>query len=120
MEKTGLHIDEWPQLESPVLIAGFDGWGNALNISNGMLTYLIRQLRAEKFASLDPDTFYRYDEQRPVVNIDEVSTGEIWFGSKAKEKQLVDELQTSDDYIFDLAAEHDIFQSGEGARRFSR
>ncbi len=65
----GLHIGKLPQLEAPVFIAGFDGWGNALNISNGMLAFLIRQLRAEKFATLDPDTFYRYDEQRPVVDI---------------------------------------------------
>ena len=58
-----------PQLENPVLIAGFDGWGNALNISNGMAAYIIRRLKAKNFANLDPDTFYRYDEQRPVVNI---------------------------------------------------
>jgi proteasome assembly chaperone (PAC2) family protein len=34
-----------------------------------MAAYFIRRLKAEKFADLDPDTFYRYDEQRPVVNI---------------------------------------------------
>lgn len=69
MKNMGLHAGKMPQLETPVFIAGFDGWGNALNISNGMLAFLIRQLRAEKFATLDPDTFYRYDEQRPVVDI---------------------------------------------------
>jgi proteasome assembly chaperone (PAC2) family protein len=65
----GIHIKELPQLNKPVLIAGFDGWGNALNISKGMAAYLIRRLEAKKFADLDPDTFYRYDEQRPVVDI---------------------------------------------------
>jgi len=69
MNTTGIHIKEWPQLNKPVLIAGFDGWGNALNISNGMAAYFIRRLEAKKFADLDPDTFYRYDEQRPVVDI---------------------------------------------------
>lgn len=69
MNTTGIHIKEWPQLNKPVLIAGFDGWGNALNISKGMAAYLIRRLEAKKFADLDPDTFYRYDEQRPVVDI---------------------------------------------------
>jgi proteasome assembly chaperone (PAC2) family protein len=66
-----IHTDELPNLKNPVLIAGFDGWGNALNISDGMAAYLIRQLNARQFADLDPDTFYRYDEQRPVVNIAE-------------------------------------------------
>lgn len=69
MKTAGIHIKEWPQLNKPVLIAGFDGWGNALNISNGMAAYFIRRLKAKKFADLDPDTFYRYDEQRPVVDI---------------------------------------------------
>jgi len=69
MSDDGIHIKELPPLNNPVLIAGFDGWGNALNISNGMVAYLIRRLAATKFADLDPDTFYRYDEQRPVVDI---------------------------------------------------
>jgi proteasome assembly chaperone (PAC2) family protein len=69
MNATGIHIKEWPQLKKPVLIAGFDGWGNALNISNGMAAYLVRRLEAKKIADLDSDTFYRYDEQRPVVDI---------------------------------------------------
>jgi proteasome assembly chaperone (PAC2) family protein len=69
MSNSGINIKEKPQLENPVLIAGFDGWGNALNISNGMAAYIIRRLKAKNFADLDPDTFYRYDEQRPVVDI---------------------------------------------------
>lgn len=71
MENEGIHIKELPQLKNPVLIAGFDGWGNALNISNGMVDYLIRRLKAKNVADLDPDIFYRYDEQRPVVDITE-------------------------------------------------
>jgi proteasome assembly chaperone (PAC2) family protein len=69
MNKSGVNIKKMPQLKNPVLIAGFDGWGNALNISNGMAAYIIRRLKAKNFADLDPDTFYRYDEQRPVVDI---------------------------------------------------
>lgn len=66
-----IQIKELPNLTNPVLIAGFDGWGNALNVSNGMAAYLIQQLNARHFADLDPDAFYRYDEQRPVVNIED-------------------------------------------------
>jgi proteasome assembly chaperone (PAC2) family protein len=71
MSAAEINIKDWPQLQNPVFIAGFDGWGNALNISNGMAAYLIRRLKAIHFADLDPDTFYRYDEQRPVVDIAE-------------------------------------------------
>ncbi|MBU3022964.1 protease SohB [Aestuariibacter sp. A3R04] len=37
--------------------------------------------------------------QREKLNIDQVATGEVWLGSEALEKGLVDELMTSDDYI---------------------
>ncbi|MGD8990505.1 MAG: PAC2 family protein [Desulfobacterales bacterium] len=56
-------------MKKPVLIAGFDGWGNALKISSGMAAYLIRSLEAQQFAVMDPDAYYRYDELRPVVHI---------------------------------------------------
>ena len=70
MNDPGIHIKELPQLEKPLLIAGFDGWGNALNISNGMVSYLIRHFKAQAFAYLNSDIFYRYDEQRPQVTIE--------------------------------------------------
>ncbi len=38
---------------------------------------------------------------RPAVNVEQISTGEIWYGSQAMGKQLVDELKTSDDYLCD-------------------
>jgi proteasome assembly chaperone (PAC2) family protein len=69
MSDHGIHIKELPKLKNPLLIAGFDGWGNALNISKGMVNYLIRRMKAKHFADLDPDTFYRYDDQRPQVSI---------------------------------------------------
>lgn len=48
--------------------------------------------------------------QRPVVDIDTVATGEIWFGSQAKEQQLIDELITSDDYIISQVETADIYK----------
>ena len=65
MSDTGIHITELPELNNPILIAGFDGWGNALNVSEGMATYLIGKLNARKFARLNPDVFYRFDESLP-------------------------------------------------------
>jgi len=66
-----IHIEELPELKNPLLIAGFDGWGNALDISNSMVAYLIRKLKANCFARINPDPFYRFDENRPLVNIEE-------------------------------------------------
>lgn len=38
-------------------------------------------------------------EHRPTLDIAKVATGEHWFGTKALELGLIDEIQTSDDYI---------------------
>jgi proteasome assembly chaperone (PAC2) family protein len=71
MSENGIQIDEFPDLKNPLLIAGFDGWGNALKISTGMVAYLIRTFKAQQFAEINPDVFFRYDEARPVVHIEE-------------------------------------------------
>lgn len=47
-------------------------------------------------------------ENRPIVDIQQVATGEFWFGSKAKEKGLVDEISTSDDLILSRINTHRI------------
>ena len=70
MSVFGFHLDEYPRLNNPFLIAGFDGWGNALNVSKGMVAYMIGKLQAKRIADIDPDLFYRYDELRPVVEIE--------------------------------------------------
>lgn len=46
---------------------------------------------------------------RPQLAIDEVATGEIWLGVAALDKQLVDELQTSDEYIGERAKNAEVF-----------
>ena len=69
MENQGIHIKELPELNQPLLIAGFDGWGNALDLSRAMASYLIRKLEAKYFAKINPDLFYRYDENRPIAKI---------------------------------------------------
>ncbi len=71
MNDQGIQIEEWPELKNPYLIAGFGGWGNALNISKGMVGYLRRTLKARRFAKINSDLFYRYDETRPHVIIED-------------------------------------------------
>lgn len=65
-----IEIDHFPELNDPLFIAGFDGWGNALDISSGMVDYLIRKLDSQFFGKFNPDLFYRFDENRPVVSIE--------------------------------------------------
>lgn len=49
-------------------------------------------------------------EHRPQVDVVKVATGEVWFGLRAKEVNLIDELQTSDEYLFAQAENADIYE----------
>ena len=70
MNQPGIEIHNTPELKYPILIAGFDGWGNALSTATGMVEYLIRLFNARPFARINPDRYYRYDVSRPVVEIE--------------------------------------------------
>ena len=62
-------IEHLPELDEPLLIIGLEGWGNALDISRGMVNYLIGKFKAQVFGKIDSDLFYRFDENRPLVKI---------------------------------------------------
>ncbi|MPX91525.1 MULTISPECIES: protease SohB [unclassified Salinivibrio] len=42
-------------------------------------------------------------EYRPSLNVDKVATGEHWFGNQALDLGLIDEVCTSDEYLFQAA-----------------
>lgn len=48
-------------------------------------------------------------ENRPQLDIDTIATGEVWFGQRALEKKLVDELKTSDEYLVDSCQDADVY-----------
>lgn len=66
----------------------------------------------EKFREELEDTHTLFKDfvgaRRPALDIDSVATGEYWYGSRALEKGLVDELQTSDDYIVAASEDRDV------------
>ena len=47
---------------------------------------------------------------RPALDLERVATGEHWYGTRAQELGLVDEIGTSDELLTGLAAERDLFQ----------
>jgi len=48
-------------------------------------------------------------EHRPVVDIEKVANGDIWFGRRALDVALVDDLKTSDDYIIEACETADVY-----------
>jgi len=47
---------------------------------------------------------------RPQLDLDQVATGEYWYGTRALEHRLADELRTSDDYLLDASASADLYE----------
>ena len=57
---------------------------------------------------------------RPQLHIDEVATGEVWLGVAALNRQLVDTLQTSDEYLSERARSANLFHLHYAERKACR
>lgn len=68
----------------------------------------------EKFKEELEDTHKLFKEfvkdNRGQVEIDKIATGEHWYGKRAIDLKLIDELITSDDYLTKAATEADVFE----------
>ncbi|MCP4286212.1 MAG: hypothetical protein GY792_17485 [Gammaproteobacteria bacterium] len=49
-------------------------------------------------------------QHRPALDIGRVATGETWFGQRALDLDLVDDLTTSDEYITKACEASDVFE----------
>ncbi|WP_315983159.1 protease SohB [Aliamphritea spongicola] len=67
----------------------------------------------EKFIEDLEDTHLLFKEFvgefRPQVDLEKVATGEVWFGRRSLDVNLIDELQTSDEYLIAACQDADVF-----------
>lgn len=49
-------------------------------------------------------------DYRPQLAIEQVATGEYWYGTRAKALELIDEIATSDEYLLEASQTADIYQ----------
>ena len=68
----------------------------------------------EKFREDIEDTHELFkdfvSENRPALKIAEVATGDVWFGRRAMDHNLADELMTSDEYLSAACEEADVYE----------
>jgi predicted ATP-grasp superfamily ATP-dependent carboligase len=76
-----LVFDSRPELRSPILVLSFAGWSDAGAAATTATRYLADQLMAKKFAAIDPEEFYDFYRQRPVVRLNESKLREIHWPS---------------------------------------
>ena len=66
-------------LTSPVAIAGFEGWNDAGEAASGVVNHLGIAWQATPIGAIDPEEFYDFQVNRPVVEIEEGRTQRlIW------------------------------------------
>ena len=81
MNADPLAYESRPTLRSPILLLSFAGWSDAGASATTAVRYLADQLIAKKFATIDPEEFYDFYRQRPVVRLNENKVREIHWPS---------------------------------------
>ena len=66
-----------PKLDKPVMLLSFLGWNDAAESASGAIRYLRRRARTERLAEIDPDNFFVFTEDRPLVRLRDGQTREI-------------------------------------------
>jgi proteasome assembly chaperone (PAC2) family protein len=66
-----IELDEVRPLVNPVLISAFEGWNDAACAATGVIDHLIEVWDAQIVAAIDPEDYYDFQVNRPVVGTTE-------------------------------------------------
>ena len=66
---TALNYLSEPNLRDPLLVCAFEGWNDGGAAATNAVRRLIEEFKAQQFASLDPEEFYVFTENRPLVKL---------------------------------------------------
>ncbi len=62
--------ESWPKLENTLLVAAFSGWNDAAGSASTAVRLLSEKSGSQSFATIDPEEFYVFTENRPMVSLD--------------------------------------------------
>src|SRR5215211_1719073 len=77
MDIRHINIDWKPELERPVLIAGFTGWNDAADAASVAVGALASSWEARRFGGFDGEEFFDFQTTRPQVKLVDGVTREI-------------------------------------------
>jgi proteasome assembly chaperone (PAC2) family protein len=66
-----IEIDDVPHHVNPVMVAAFEGWNDAAGSATGVVDHLIEVWSAQVVAVVDPEEFYDFQVNRPLVSASE-------------------------------------------------
>ena len=65
-----IEFDDVQDLVSPVVIAAFEGWNDAAESASATVDHLMRVWDARVVGAVDPEDFYDFQVNRPVIGTD--------------------------------------------------
>ncbi|MDQ1670501.1 MAG: hypothetical protein QOE40_2562 [Actinomycetota bacterium] len=66
-----IELEGVPELVNPLMIAAFEGWNDAGDAATAAVEHLEAVWGATPLAALDPEDYYDYQVNRPMVSVDE-------------------------------------------------
>jgi proteasome assembly chaperone (PAC2) family protein len=66
-----IEIDDVRDLVDPLVIAAFEGWNDAAESASSVIDHLIEVWDAEVIGAIDPEDFYDFQMNRPIVEVDD-------------------------------------------------
>jgi proteasome assembly chaperone (PAC2) family protein len=77
MDNKFINVEWLPELERPILIAGFTGWNDAAEAASTSINTLDSSWEAKRFGSFDAEEFYDFQTTRPEIKLVEGVTRRI-------------------------------------------
>jgi hypothetical protein len=76
-EHSVIELADVADLVDPVMIAAFEGWNDAADAASGAVAHLEQAWNAEPIAALDPEDYYDFQVNRPMVGLDDDGEREL-------------------------------------------
>lgn len=66
-----IELEHAPDLQDPLVIAAFEGWNDAADAASAVIDHLMRVWNARVVGAVDPEDFYDFQVNRPLIGTDE-------------------------------------------------
>ncbi|RYE76632.1 MAG: PAC2 family protein, partial [Myxococcales bacterium] len=76
-----IEIELVDNLDSPVLICAFEGWNDAAGAATGVVDHLLDVWDCQLVAAVDPEDFYDFQVNRPLIGTDEAGMRRVTWPS---------------------------------------
>lgn len=79
-----IEFEGLPPLNQPVLVSAFEGWNDAAEAATGLIDHVLNEFTGQRFADVDPEDYYDFQVNRPVISVGERGAREItWPATSA-------------------------------------